>query len=95
MNCLYVLEVNPLSVVSFAILFSHSESCLFTLFIVSFAVQKLLSLTRSRLFIFAFFPLFHYIPLFHLYPYIYSIILGSIKDLAMIYVTQCSAYVFF
>ena len=94
-SCLCVLKINPLSVVSFAIIFSHSEGCLFTLFIVSFAVQKLLSLTRSRLFIFAFFPLFHYIPLFHLYPYIYSIILGSIKDLAMIYVTQCSAYVFF
>ena len=42
MSCLYVLEINPLSVVSFAI-FSHSEGCLFTLLIVSFAVQKLLS----------------------------------------------------
>ena len=41
MNCLYILEINPLSVVSFAIIFSHSESCLFILFIVSFAVQKL------------------------------------------------------
>ena len=35
-NCLYILEINPLSVVSFAIIFSHSEGCLFTLFIVSF-----------------------------------------------------------
>ena len=35
---------NPLSIVSFAIIFFHSEGCLFTLFIVSFAVQKLLSL---------------------------------------------------
>ena len=48
MRCLYILEINPLSVVSFAIIFSHSESCLFTLFIVSFAVQKLLSLIRSH-----------------------------------------------
>ena len=40
-NCLYILEINPLSVVSFAIIFSHSEDCLFTLFIVSFDVQKL------------------------------------------------------
>ena len=40
-NCLYILEINPLSVVSFAIIFSHSEGCLFTLPIVSFAVQKL------------------------------------------------------
>ena len=43
-----------MSVVSFAIIFSHSEGCLFALFIVSFAVQKLLSLIRSHLFIFAF-----------------------------------------
>ena len=41
MSCLYILESNPLSVVSFAIIFSHSEACLFTLLIVSFAVEKL------------------------------------------------------
>ena len=46
--------INPLSVVSFAVIFSHSESCLFTLLIVSFIEQKLLSLIRSHLFIFAF-----------------------------------------
>ena len=46
MSCLYILEINPLSVVSFDIIFSHSEGCLFTLLIVSFAVQKLLSLIR-------------------------------------------------
>ena len=50
MSCLYILEINPLSVVSFAIIFSHYEGCLFTLLIVSFAVQKLSSLTRSHLF---------------------------------------------
>ena len=54
MSCLYILEINPLSVVSFAIIFSYSESCLFTLLIVSFAVQKLLSLIRSHLFTFVF-----------------------------------------
>jgi len=54
MSCLYILEINPLLVVSFAIIFSHSEDCLFTLFIVSFAVQKLLSLIRSHLFTFVF-----------------------------------------
>ena len=48
----YILEINPLSVVSFATIFSHSEGCLFTLLIVSFAVQKLLSLIRSHLFTF-------------------------------------------
>ena len=50
MSCLYILEINHLSVVSFAILFSHSEGCLFTLLIVSFAWQKLLSLIRSHFF---------------------------------------------
>ena len=28
MSCLYILEINPLSVVSFAIIFSHLEGCL-------------------------------------------------------------------
>ena len=41
MSSLYILEINPLSVLSFAIIFSSSEGCLFTLLIVSFAVQKL------------------------------------------------------
>ena len=54
MTCLYILEINPLSVVSFAIIFSYSGGCLFTLLIVSFAVQKLLSLIRSCLFTFVF-----------------------------------------
>ena len=49
MSCLYILEINPLSV-SFAISFSHSEGCLFSLLIVSFAMQKILSLIRSHLF---------------------------------------------
>ena len=54
MSCLYTLEINPLSVVSFAIIFSHSKGCLFTLLIISFAVQKLLNLIRSHLFTFVF-----------------------------------------
>ena len=54
MSCLYILEINPLSVVSFAITFSLSEGCLFTLLIVSFAVPKLLSLIRFHLFTFVF-----------------------------------------
>ena len=45
---------NLLSVASFAIIFSHFEDCLFIMFIVSFAVQKLLSLIRSHLFTFVF-----------------------------------------
>ena len=54
MSCLYILEFNYLSVVSFAIIFFHSEGCLFTFLIFSFIVQKLLSLIRSHLFIFVF-----------------------------------------
>ena len=41
MSCLCVLQINPLADVSFAIIFSLSEGFLFTLLIVSFAVQKL------------------------------------------------------
>ena len=78
MSCLYILEINSLSVVSFAIIFSHSEGCLFTLRLVSFIVHKLLSLIRSHLFIFA----------------SISIILGGVEDPAVIYVRECSAYVF-
>ena len=43
-SCLYIWGINPLSVDSFVIIFSLSEGCLFILFMVSFAVQKLLSL---------------------------------------------------
>ena len=53
-GCLYILEINLLSIVPFAIIASHSEGCLFTLLIVSFAVQKVLSLIRSHLFTFVF-----------------------------------------
>ena len=41
-------------VASFANIFSHSVGCLFILLMVSFAVQRLLSLIRSHLFIFVF-----------------------------------------
>ena len=51
MRCTYILETDPLS---FAIILSHSEGCLFTLLVVSFGVQKLLSLIRSHLLTFAF-----------------------------------------
>ena len=57
-SCLYIFEINPFSVASFAIIFSHSEGYLFTLLMVSFVVQKLLRFTRSHLFIFALFPIF-------------------------------------
>ena len=54
MNCLYILEINPFLVASFADIFSHSVVYLFILFMVSFALQKLLSFIRSHLFIFVF-----------------------------------------
>ena len=47
-------ELNPLSFISFANILSHSVGCLFILLMVSFAMQKLLSLIRSHLFIFSF-----------------------------------------
>ena len=39
---IHPLEINPLSVASFANIFSHSKGCLSVLFMVSFFVQKLL-----------------------------------------------------
>ena len=53
-NCFYTFEINSLSLASFAIIFFHSECCFSTLLIVSFVVQKLLSLSGSHLFIFDF-----------------------------------------
>ena len=57
MSCLYILEINPLSVVSFAIIFSYSEGYPLTLSIVSFAVQKLLSLIGPTCLLLFLFPL--------------------------------------
>ena len=54
MSCLYILEINSSSAASSANIFFHSNGCLFILFMVSFAIQKLLSLIRSQLFIFVF-----------------------------------------
>ena len=52
-SCLKIVETNPLLVTSFANIFSQSVGCLF-IFIVSFAVQKLMGLSGSHLFSFAF-----------------------------------------
>ena len=57
MNCLFILEIKPLLVTSFTSIFSHSVDCLFILFMVSFAMKKLVSLIRSHLFVFVFFLL--------------------------------------
>ena len=53
MICFYMLDINPLLVISFEKIFSPVGS-LFILSVVSFAVQKLLSLMGSNLIIFAF-----------------------------------------
>ena len=77
-NCFYIFEINSLLVVSFVITFSHSECCLFTLFVVPFAVKKLLSLISFYLNSFY----FHYSRRW------------VIEDPAVVYVGECLAYVF-
>ena len=52
MNCLYILEVKFWLVTSLANVFLHPVGCLFSLFMLFFAVKKFLSLIRSYLFIF-------------------------------------------
>ena len=42
MNCLHIFEINSLKLISFPIIFSYSEGCLFTSFTVSFIVQQFL-----------------------------------------------------
>ena len=79
-SCLYILEINPLLAVSFAIIFSHSEDCLFTLFIVSFFVQKLFKI--------------NYISFVSFYFYFHYSRMWDIENVAVIYAKECSAYVF-
>ena len=57
-SCLYIIEIKPLLVTPFANIFPHSVGCLFILFMVPFAVQKLVSLIRPHLFSFAFIFIF-------------------------------------
>ena len=42
MRCLYTLNMNPVLVISFASIFSHSVGCHFLLSMASFDVQKVL-----------------------------------------------------
>ena len=76
MSCLCILEINALSVTLFAKVFSHSEGCLFVLFMVSFAVQKLWASFLCFCFYFRYSR--RWIE----------------NDLAVIYVRECSAFVF-
>jgi len=48
------LDINPVLVKLFASIFSYFTGCLFILSMVSFTIQKFLSLSRSHLFISAF-----------------------------------------
>ena len=52
MNCLCMLDLSPLLVTAFANIFTYSVGCFFILSIVCFAMEKLLSLISSNLFIF-------------------------------------------
>ena len=79
MSCLYILEINPLSVVSFTIILSHSEGYLFTL--LSF-------LCCAKAF------KFNQVPLFYFCFYLCYSRRWVIEYLALIYVIDCSAYVF-
>ena len=54
MSCLYILEINPMSIVSFAIIFSHFWRLSFHLAYSFLCCAKALSLIRAHLFIFVF-----------------------------------------
>ena len=54
MSSLYTLDINPLSDISFANIFSHSAACHLIVSVVSFAGQKCLGLIRPNWFIFVF-----------------------------------------
>ena len=71
MSCLYILEINPLLVAFFANIYSHSEGCFFILFMFPFAVQNLLNLIRSHLFIFIFILFYTFIYLFYKFIYLF------------------------
>ena len=57
MSSLYILEIRPLSEVSLANMFSHTVVSLCNLVLFSLAMQKLLILMRSHLFILSFMSL--------------------------------------
>ena len=80
MRCLYILEINPLSVALFANILHHSVGYLFILLMIPFTMQKLLSLIRSHVLIFVF---------------IFITLGGRSKnDIVVIYVGEFSTYVF-
>ena len=78
-SCLYIFEISCLSVASFAIIFSHSEGCLFSLLIVSFIVQKIF--------------MFNWVPFVYFCFYFQYSGRWVIEDPAVMYVRECFAYV--
>ena len=54
LNCIYMLDINLLFVILFGKSFSYLIGCIFILWMVSFAVQKLGSFISFDLFTFAF-----------------------------------------
>ena len=79
MSCLYILETHPLSVVSSAIIFCHSEGCLLKLLIVLCCAKALK---------------FNQVPLVYFLVYFHYCRRWVIEYLAVIYVIEYSAYVF-
>ena len=79
MSCLYILEINPLSIVSFAIIFSHSGGLSFP-----FAYSFLCYAKAFK---------FNQVPLVYFCFYFCYSRRWMIEDLALIYVIKCSAYV--
>ena len=57
MSSLYILEIKPLSEVSWASMFSHTVGSLFILILFPLAMQKSFILMRSHLFILSFMSL--------------------------------------
>ena len=78
-NLFIYFVCGPLIIMLFANIYSHSVDCLFILSMFSFAVQKLLSFIRSHFFSFV------------------SFALGDRwkKNIAINYVKECSAYIYF
>ena len=76
-SCLYIFEISPLSVVSFAIIFSHSEGCLSPCLQLTLCAKK-----------------FNYIPLVYFCFYFHYSRRWIIADLSLVYIKECSAYVF-
>ena len=90
MSCLYSLAIKPLLVELFANIFSHSVNCLF---LVSSPLQKLASLIRSHLFIFAAYKKKKFCCKQNIYCFI-SVALGDWpKKTLLCYVRECFAFV--